>query len=298
MGFKSVPIQTQPERPFQPANVFRETLTPSTAIVPSELEILTKVEEIVFKEKVFQTRDGKTLFSVHQEPSGSTLNLYLRDVYQENMAWLHVISDDGRSGHDSCLQIVALPARPLGNVRIDSVSGNLYICVQSTKETSMFFASLPMFLPTQKSTSIEILSMNGSHQVAKIMSEKEGKSVQVVFQFSIDMESSAKIVILGAFLYLNFHLHEILRLVNVSTNFQDVWIIDCMDWENRTDSCSQPWEKPKGGEVDGSSNDGGCCSKCGTGCRSCLCCFGDCLVCCSECCQCCLCFFMCLQCVL
>ncbi|XP_069802078.1 uncharacterized protein [Dendropsophus ebraccatus] len=201
-----LPIQTQPQRPRQPAIVFQDTIPPSTAIVPSELENLTKVEEIIYKEKAFQTSDGKTLFSIHQEPSESTLNLLLRDGYNNDIVWLHSVPDDGHYGHDAYLQIVAPTGHPLGNVKIDSMSGNLNISIQMTKDTSTFIASLPMFLHAQKRTSIEILSMNGGHQVAKITSDKEGKPGQVVFQFSIDMESSAKIVILGAFLYLIYGL--------------------------------------------------------------------------------------------
>ncbi|KAM3926783.1 uncharacterized protein RB166_009595 [Leptodactylus fuscus] len=255
------------------------------------------VEEIIFKEKVFQTRDGSFLFSVHQEMEqpGSTLNLYLRDGNKKDVVRLHLISDDGGRGQDPYLQIVALPMHPLGCVKIDSVSGNLTLCIQMAKKTSMFIASLPMFLNTQRSTSIEILNMTGSPQKAKIMSEKEAKSSQVLFQFSKDMESCIRIVILGAFLYLNSHLHEIRRLDNSSTNFQDLWIIDCVDWENRTETSSRPCDNHRRGEVSASKG-GDCCGPCLAECRNGLCCIWDCLRCCSECCGCCLCYCLFLPC--
>ncbi|XP_040271230.1 uncharacterized protein LOC120986630 [Bufo bufo] len=293
---KYIPIQIQPQRQGQ-STVYQDTSTPSTANIPCELENLTKVEEIIFKDKVFQTRDGKTLFSVHHktEPSGSSLNLYLRDCYKKDTVWLHLISDD--AGHDPYLQIVALPMHGLGSVKIDPVSGNLKICIQTTKDTSTLIASLPMFLQTQRNTSIEILSMNGSHQVAKIMSEKEGGSAWVVFRFSVDMESCEKIVILGAFLYLNFHLHEVRKLENSSTRFQDVWIIDCMDWENGSGLSSRLCEKQRDGVLD-SAEEGGCCRDCHTGCKNCLSCFHNCLQCCTECCYPCLCLLTVIHCCL
>ncbi|XP_066449984.1 uncharacterized protein [Eleutherodactylus coqui] len=260
-------------------------------IAPCELDYLTKVEEIIFKEKVFQTRDGQTLFSVHQEKAHlePTLNLYFRDRDKKDVVGLHLISDDGSGSYDTFLQIIALPMHPIGNVKIDSVSGNLNICIQMTKNTCTFIASLPMFLQTQRSTSIEILSMNGSHQVAKIIGERDGTSAQVLFQFSMGMESCAKTVILGAFLYLNFHLHESRRLDNFSTTFQDLWIIDCVSWEN-----GSAGGKEKGRNVDFSSNGADCLTEC----RNCLCWVGDCFICIAECCNCCFCSLICLQCVL
>ncbi|KAG9464316.1 hypothetical protein GDO78_020145 [Eleutherodactylus coqui] len=200
----------------------------------SLLSALTAVTPL----SVFQTRDGQTLFSVHQEKAHlePTLNLYFRDRDKKDVVGLHLISDDGSGSYDTF-----------------------------------------------------ILSMNGSHQVAKIIGERDGTSAQVLFQFSMGMESCAKTVILGAFLYLNFHLHESRRLDNFSTTFQDLWIIDCVSWEN-----GSAGGKEKGRNVDFSSNGADCLTEC----RNCLCWVGDCFICIAECCNCCFCSLICLQCVL
>ncbi|XP_073507129.1 uncharacterized protein [Phyllobates terribilis] len=271
-------IQTQPQGPWKSHN-------PSTASVPCGLGDLTKVEEIIFKDKVFQTRDGQTLFSVRSEHglTGPTLSLFLKDSYENDLVRLHLLSYNGCDDDEMYLQILALSNHPVGHVKIDSVSGNLNITIQITEDTSTYIASLPMFLHTQKSTSIQILNMNGSHQVAKITREIEGNSAQVVFQFTEDLNSCTKTVILGSFLYLSFHLHEISKLENCSSTFKDVWIIDSVDWEDRFGSSSQPCEKQRA--VDGES---GCCSDCGTECRDCLGCIGEFVLCCADCCHCCL----------
>ncbi|XP_077117706.1 uncharacterized protein LOC143774210 [Ranitomeya variabilis] len=276
-------IQTQPLGPWK-------SRTPSTDSVTYGMGDLTKVEEIIFKDKVFQTRDGQTLYSVHSEKEqpGPTLNLYLKDSFEKDVVRLHLLSYNGCDDHETYLQIVALSNYPVGHVKIDSISGNLNISIQVSEDTSTYIASLPMFLHTQKSTSVEILNMNGSHQVAKITRERELNSAHVVFQFTTDMNSCTKTVFLGAFLYLSFHLHEISRLEKSSTTFKDVWIIDSVDWENRFDFSSQSCEKRRDVDVDISSDRSGCCSSCGAECRDCLCCIGEVFLRCAECCNCCL----------
>ncbi|XP_073403239.1 uncharacterized protein [Dendrobates tinctorius] len=146
-------IQTQPLGPWK-------SRTPSTDSVLYGLGDLTKVEEIIFKDKVFQTRDGETLYSVHSEKEqlGPTLNLYLKDSSEKDVARLHLLSCNECDEHETYLQIVALSNHPVGHVKIDSISGNLNIRIQTSEDTSTYIASLPMFLHTQKSTSVEQIS--------------------------------------------------------------------------------------------------------------------------------------------
>ncbi|KAM4039909.1 uncharacterized protein ACNLHF_017891 isoform 2-T2 [Anomaloglossus baeobatrachus] len=239
-------------------------------------------------DKDFQTCDGQNIFSVHSETEkpGPILNLYLKDSYGMDVVRLYLLSYNECDDHETYLQIVALPNHPVGHVKIDSVSGNLNICIRMTEDTSTYIASLPMFLHTQKSTSIEILNMKGSHQVAKITGERGEKSMRVIFKFLDDVNSCAKTVILGAFLYLSYHLHEISRLETSSPTFKDLWIINSVDWENRFGLNSQRCDKV--GIVDVSNNKRGCCRNCGDECRDCLCFFGELFLCCAECCNCCL----------
>ncbi|KAG8573918.1 hypothetical protein GDO81_008936 [Engystomops pustulosus] len=219
---KSIPIQTQPQNH---SNAYPDVQMPTTGRLPCELDCLNKVDEIIFKDKVFQTRNGKSLFSVHREAEcyGSKLDLYLQDGFKKNVVCLHLNTDHSDDPH---LQIFALPMQPVGSVTIDSISGNLSICIQMAEDTPTFIACLPMFLQTQKSTSIE-----------------------------------------------NFHLNEIRKMEDSPSNFQDLWIINCVSWDKIPDSHS--------GE-DGTEK--GCCRRCLGDCSSCFCGFWGCLLSCAECC--------------
>ncbi|KAM4039823.1 uncharacterized protein ACNLHF_017795 isoform 2-T3 [Anomaloglossus baeobatrachus] len=151
------PIQTQPQTPWQPANGYQGMYTPSTASAYGELQNLTTIQEIILKDEVFQTRDGKPLFTIHHDivyPRAS-LNLCLRDFSNKDVVRLDLISNNGPGGQNSYVQIVALPMQPLGYVRITSVSGNLNICIQMTEDTSTFIANLPMGLNKQRNMTME-----------------------------------------------------------------------------------------------------------------------------------------------
>ncbi|XP_073510638.1 uncharacterized protein [Phyllobates terribilis] len=268
--YESPPIQTPSQTLWQSADAYHDLYTPSTASDPCELENLTKVQEIIFKDEVFQSRDGKTIFSVHHEIlySRTPLNLHLRDSYSKDIVRLDLIPNVEGGGQNSYLQIVALPMHPLGYVKIESISGNLNICIQVTKDASTFVASLPRFQHEQRNMTIEILNMNRSHQVAKIISEDRGKSAQIAFSEYLDC--CAKTVILGAFLYVNFYLHQISRTDNTSVNFQDIELVDGVE---RCGSSGQPFELEKG--VDYSNNRSGRCCKCGPECMKFLCGLGS-----------------------
>ncbi|XP_073403233.1 uncharacterized protein [Dendrobates tinctorius] len=268
--YESPPVQTQSQPQWQSADPFHNMPAPSTASVPRELENLTKVQEIIFKDEVFQTRDGKTFFSVRREMlySQTITYLHLRDSYNKDIVRLDLIPNVEAGGQNSYLQIVALPMHLLGYVKIESVSGNLNICIQMAKDSSTFVASLPMFLYKQRNMTIEILTMNGSHQIAKITSEKEGKSAQFIFSEYLDC--CAKTVILGAFLYLNFRLHQMSRVENPSMNFQDIELVDGVE---RCGSSGQPFGVER--DADYSNNTSGRCCKCGPECLKLLCGLGS-----------------------
>ncbi|KAM4039821.1 uncharacterized protein ACNLHF_017795 isoform 1-T2 [Anomaloglossus baeobatrachus] len=268
------PIQTQPQTPWQPANGYQGMYTPSTASAYGELQNLTTIQEIILKDEVFQTRDGKPLFTIHHDivyPRAS-LNLCLRDFSNKDVVRLDLISNNGPGGQNSYVQIVALPMQPLGYVRITSVSGNLNICIQMTEDTSTFIANLPMGLNKQRNMTMEILNMNGSHQVAKITSEVEGKPAHVVFQFPQYLSPGAKTVILGAFLYLNFHLHQTSRPENTTTNFQDIELLDGVD---RSGWSNDPYGIQTGDTANYSNEKIGRCCKCGPECMKVLCGLGS-----------------------
>ncbi|XP_069623576.1 uncharacterized protein [Ranitomeya imitator] len=281
--YESPPIQTQSQPQWQYADAYHDMHAPSISSVPRELENLTKVQEIIFKDEVFQTRDGKTFLSVHQEVlnSKTTLYLHLRDSYNKDIVRLDLIPNVEAGGQNSYLQIVALPMNPLGYVKLESAPGNLNICIQMAKDMSTFVASLPVFLNEQRNMTIEILTMNGSHQIAKIISEKEGRSAQFVFSEYLDC--CAKTVILGAFLYLNFRLHQMSRVENTSMNFQDIELVDGVD---RCGSSGQPFGIQRG--ADDSNNRIGRCCKCGPECMKILCGLGGVIFFCANLASCCI----------
>ncbi|KAG8573919.1 hypothetical protein GDO81_008936 [Engystomops pustulosus] len=166
---KSIPIQTQPQNH---SNAYPDVQMPTTGRLPCELDCLNKVDEIIFKDKVFQTRNGKSLFSVHREAEcyGSKLDLYLQDGFKKNVVCLHLNTDHSDDPH-------------------------------------------------------------------------------------------------------NFHLNEIRKMEDSPSNFQDLWIINCVSWDKIPDSHS--------GE-DGTEK--GCCRRCLGDCSSCFCGFWGCLLSCAECC--------------
>ncbi|KAG8548045.1 hypothetical protein GDO81_026859 [Engystomops pustulosus] len=61
------------------------------------------------------------------------------------------------------------------------------VSIQMKLGETAFTAELPLY---SSQDTIEILSVNGSYPVAKIIKEGERKSSKVIFQFPLDMDAT------------------------------------------------------------------------------------------------------------
>ncbi|XP_068128155.1 phospholipid scramblase 1-like isoform X1 [Hyperolius riggenbachi] len=204
------PVQTQPQ--WENGTKFFDSQH-SKPIVPPGLEWLAGEKVVVLKDKVFQTSNGHTLFSVRRksECCGPSLNLRLRDPHRRDVVSLRLDSGGGcccGGGGESYLRVSAPSAHPIGFVIIVSSSTSLNVSIQMGNREPVFYAKMPVTTDAD-SSSIQILSIDGSHPVASITKEKEGDSSQVIFHFPMDMEATLKAVILAAFLYMTYCLQKV-----------------------------------------------------------------------------------------
>ncbi|XP_073510640.1 uncharacterized protein [Phyllobates terribilis] len=266
----SLPIQSQPQSQWESTNVHQDTQTLSTSYVPCELENLVKVQEIICKDEDFQTRDGKILLSLHKEkecPSSALHLLYLRDPHNRNIVRFDYIMKSEFVVGDY-FQIVVLPMHPIGNIKIEYVSGDLVIFIQMTTDTSTFIATYTAFPRTQRGSSIKVLNMNGSNVVAEIKNVQDGYFDQSVILFDECLDYYAKTVIIGTVIYLDLYFCVISKIENDSKNLPAVQIIDSAD---RGVSSSQPHAMQRDEKVDTSNNRRGRCCKCSPECLACIC---------------------------
>ncbi|XP_072254947.1 uncharacterized protein, partial [Pyxicephalus adspersus] len=190
------PIQSQPHWQNTP------TFSKSTAIVPPGLECLVEAEDVTLNNKVFQTKDGQTLFTIHRESEccGPSLNLRLRNPYKKDVLSLYLMSSE---------VLICI----------------FYICLT-------FRLHVIYFNP-------QIFGMDSAQPVANIIKEKEGKSSQVIFHFPLNMEAALKAVILAAFLYMSCRIQE-MSYSHISSNNDDSWIgaggVDLVDMYHHHDS--------------------------------------------------------------
>ncbi|XP_073479842.1 uncharacterized protein [Aquarana catesbeiana] len=200
-------IQSQPQ--WQNGSPFSF----STAIVPKGLECLVEVEEVILKDKVFQTKNKKDLFTIHQEVEccGPSLNLRLRKPYYRDVVSLYLTSDGDCCGGQTYLKVCDQFAYHMGNVRIVTSSSNMNVSIERGNGEPVFSVKLPVSLDSNNDSTIEIHGTGSSHPVAFIIKEKEGNSSQVIFHFPLNMEAALKAVILAAFLYVSFSIGEMFR---------------------------------------------------------------------------------------
>ncbi|XP_073479843.1 uncharacterized protein [Aquarana catesbeiana] len=201
------PIQSQP----QGQNGF--TFSRSTAIVPPGLKCLVGMEEVILRHNVFQTKNKKDLFTIHQEVEccGPLLNLRLRNPHNRDVLFLYLASDGDCFEVLNHLKVCAQSAHHIGNVRIVSSTSIMNVSIERGNGEPVFSAKLPVFLNSKNNNTIKICGTGSSHPVAFITKKKEGKFTQVIFQFPPNMEAALKAVILAAFLYVNSCIREIFR---------------------------------------------------------------------------------------
>ncbi|XP_077327779.1 uncharacterized protein LOC143962359 [Lithobates pipiens] len=211
-------IQSQPQ--WESGSTFSKP----TAMVPPGLECLVEVEEVILKDKVFQTKNGQNLFTVGHEVEccGPSLNLRFRNSYKRDVVSLYLTSDGDCCGGQTYLKVSAQSAQLIGIVRIITSSSNMNVSIQRGNGEPVFSAKLPISLDSNDGRTIEILGMYGSQPVAVITKEKEGKSSRVIFHFPMNMEAALKAVILAAFLYVSFRIQE-MSYSHSSSDSDDGW---------------------------------------------------------------------------
>ncbi|XP_073479136.1 uncharacterized protein [Aquarana catesbeiana] len=210
-------IQSQPQ--WKSGSTFSKPV----AMVPPGLECLVEVEEVILKDKVFQTKNGQDLFTVWRESEccGPSLNLRLRDPYKRDVVSLN-LTDGDCCGGQTYLKVSAQSAHHIGIVRIVTSSSNMNVSIERGNGEPVFSAKLPVSEVSNDGSTIEILGMDSSQPVAVITKEKEGKSSQVIFHFPLNMEAALKAMILASFLYVSFRIQEI-SYSHSSSDSDDGW---------------------------------------------------------------------------
>ncbi|XP_068130013.1 phospholipid scramblase 3-like [Hyperolius riggenbachi] len=211
------PVQTQPQW-GNGSTLYLSQFSKPTPVVPPGLEYLVEEEEVILKDTVFQTKDGRALFSVDREPACCTplLNLRLRDPHRRDMVYLCLDTSTTCCGGESILAVQSPSVSNIGFVIIACPSTYLSVTIQNGDRKPVFCATVPVNMDSCSST-IPILSIDGSHPVASITKEKEGDSSQVIFRFPMDMAATLKAVILAAFLYMTYRMQQ----VSTSNSYSD-----------------------------------------------------------------------------
>ncbi|XP_077327785.1 uncharacterized protein LOC143962365 [Lithobates pipiens] len=260
-----VPIQSQPR--WQNGYTFSK----STAIVPPGLECLVELEEVIFKDRVFQTKNGQDLFTTWQksECCGPSLDLRFRNPYQRDVVSLYLNSNGGCCRGQTYLKVNDQSANHIGNVKIVTFSRTINVSIERGNGEPVFHAKLPISLDSNDHSTIEILGMDGSEPVAYITKEKEGKSSQVIFHFLLNMEAALKAVILAAFLYVSLHIREMSRSRrsdDTDFSWADAGGVDFADMSHGHFGGSD-WGDGGGGDCGGGDCGGGDCGggDCGGG---------------------------------
>ncbi|XP_075434085.1 uncharacterized protein LOC142471181 [Ascaphus truei] len=184
-----------------------------------------QVEEVIFMDTIFQTRDGRILYSTVQESEccGSPLNITLRNPYEMDVIKFHLtshgkcwvsysdvsfVSFNSKSHVRAKLKLPLIPLLVTLNVAVPRAS-----CIfPSRTETKSPYLQLQS--PPPSYNPIEIISVRGSHCVARIQRQEIGKSSIILFQFPADMEATMKAVLLGAYLYIDHNLTKSYREVS------------------------------------------------------------------------------------
>ncbi|XP_075061810.1 phospholipid scramblase 2-like [Mixophyes fleayi] len=277
--YNSKPIQTQPQWQNKSTSAYQDQQSVPTAVVPPGLECLVEVEEVILKNKVFQTNSGQTLFLIRRETEccGPALNLKLRDPYKRDVVSLYLVSSGDCCGGQTYLRIETLLQRGLGYVTIDNTSRELNVSIQMANKEPVFTARMPVYMDPRRDNTIEILSVSGSHPVVQIQKERDHKSSKVIFRFPLNLDASLKAVILAAFLYMTFRVNQITS--SSSTSDDSGWATSggvalsgggmhygVSDWGHDSGHCGGgDWGGGSGGCGGGGGDSGGGGGDCGGG---------------------------------
>ncbi|XP_063302533.1 phospholipid scramblase 2-like [Pelobates fuscus] len=221
-------------------------------LVPSGLEPLIEVDEIILNKKVFQTRTGEDLFYVFhdRECCGSSVHITLKNQKRRDVVFLHLLSQGGCCDTFlSEMRIEAPRTFTIGYVKVSSSINKLMFSIQDMHREFQFTAELSSRLLQDQS--IQILSAVGSHPVVKISRYKKNNSQLTSFQFPWDMDAKMKAVILGAYLFMSYHLRQTSRDHSSGSGF------DAGDWASSWGDCGGGDCGDGGGGDCGGGGDGG-----------------------------------------
>ncbi|XP_068129439.1 phospholipid scramblase 3-like [Hyperolius riggenbachi] len=245
------PVQTQPQWAIG-STIYHSQLSKPTPVVPPGLESLVEEEEVIFKDKAFQNKDGHTLFSVRQESEccGPSLSLRLQDPHKRDVVSLRLDSSGCccGGGGESRLMVQAPSVSHIGFVEVTRSSTCLHVTIEMGDRKPVFCAIVPVNR-TAHSSIIHILSIDGSHPVASITKEKVEKSSQVIFRFPMDMAATLKTVILAAFLFMTYWMQQV-STSNRSSD--DGWALSGVHWGGGGDfggGGDGGWEGGDGGMI-------------------------------------------------
>ncbi|XP_066449954.1 phospholipid scramblase 1-like [Eleutherodactylus coqui] len=256
----SEPVETQPQWQNTSRSSEQQQLYSPRAVVPPGLESLVRLEEVYLQDGVFLSKSFETLFKIRRdfECCGPSINL----MFQDPNGRL-VVSLRKESGGDCCgvkysrLRIIVLPATTIGFVKISISSLKMKISIETHLKEPVFVAELPFPL----GDTLEILNINGSCPVAKIIYEAITEYSKVVFQFPMDMDATLKTVILAAFLYMRYCLAKLPS--NGSSSNDSKWGYggysgDCGDYGDGGDGGGGGDCDCLGGDGDCAGGDGDC----------------------------------------
>ncbi|XP_040197733.1 uncharacterized protein LOC120930623 [Rana temporaria] len=149
-------VRVQPQGPGAITLVQQGVAT--SAVVPEALKCLVGVEEVILKDKDFQTRSGETLFSVLYKEvfddccccCGTSRKIRLTNSYKTEVIGLSSFYCD------YYLQVAILSGDTIGYVKINSAFANLIATIYLTPDIPLYTASLPLSNTTMWDSPIEV----------------------------------------------------------------------------------------------------------------------------------------------
>ncbi|OCT90778.1 hypothetical protein XELAEV_18019395mg, partial [Xenopus laevis] len=196
------PIQTQPPWQSTSGTSHQGHYSIPYPVVPPGIEFLL----MLFP--VFQTPDGRILYSVHKdwECCGNPLILKLKDPYERESLRAHLFSGSECCNPYTKLQVAAPPGDPIAFVTYQDSRSGLKFSINDEQRKPIFTSQFKSHSFLMKP--IEICSVQGNHPVGRISMTK-GKPSKILIQFPKDLEVKMKAVILATYLYMKFRVNEI-----------------------------------------------------------------------------------------
>ncbi|XP_040271238.1 uncharacterized protein LOC120986640 [Bufo bufo] len=213
------PIQSQPRR--QENTYVQKESHKRELVARSGLQCLADVEEVVLKRNVFSTRSGKALFGLYMGSMQRGPDLCFRDPNRKDLAALYLLLREDRGKAGTYLRVVTPSDNTIGYVNSEYSPKIMNISILMANNDLVFTSRLPKGSKLPKA--IQIFSINQSRLVAEIKL-KEQKFSQVVFHFLSEMDVTLKMLVLAAFLYMNFQAETMNQTISLHVDFRKIFI--------------------------------------------------------------------------